>query len=206
VKFSLRRAVLEARGRVWIRGRGQNKRWSRLQLVLERRLFGRAARQRRAVRAGGVDGLKIILGEQVERAEHLVILDVERPRGLEVTLECKHRGRLDVELLGRAHLADLSVVLLSRDPGRPPRSAAVVVVRVGGEVLWLVLATVVEKLRHGERVCWWRTGRNVGEGSVDEGRSDHNKGETKGYDSSEGRQRSRGRCKRGRTLCEGGRY
>jgi hypothetical protein len=95
----------------------------------------------------------IVLSEQVEGAEHLVILNVERPRGLEVALECKHRGWLDVELLGRAHLADLPVILLSRDPGRPPRSAAVVVVIVMGvrvEVLWLVLATVVEELRHGD--------------------------------------------------------
>lgn len=49
-------------------------------------------------------------------------------------------------------MAELLVVLLSRDPGRPPRSAAVVVVRVGVEMLGVVLlGTVVEELRHG----WW---------------------------------------------------
>ena len=96
----------------------------------------------------------IILSEQVERAEHLVVLDVERPRSLEVTLEGEHRGRLDVELLGRAHLAELLLVLLGRDPGRPPRSAAVVVVRVGVEVLrLLVLPSVVEELRHDYGLC-----------------------------------------------------
>jgi hypothetical protein len=125
----------------------------------------------------------------VERAKHLVVLNVKRPRGLKVALEREHRRRLDVELLWRAHLTDLSVVLLSRDPGRPSRSAAVVVVVVMGvrvEVLWLVLATVVEELRHGDGVwwcCWF--GRIVGEGSVDKGRSDHNKGETKGRNAAE---------------------
>ena len=92
----------------------------------------------------------IILSEQVEGAEHLVILNVEGAGGLEVTLEGDGRWGLDVELLWRAHLlSDLPVVLLSRDPGRPPRSAAVVVVRMSVEVLLLVLATVVEELRHG---------------------------------------------------------
>lgn len=88
----------------------------------------------------------IILSEQVERAEHLVVLDIEGPCGLEVTLECEHGGWLDVELFRSAHLADLPVVLLSRDPGRPARSAAVVVVRVRVEMLLLVLTTVVEEL------------------------------------------------------------
>lgn len=101
----------------------------------------------------------IILSEQVERAEHLIVLNVKGPCGLKVTLECKHRGRLDVELFGRAHLSDLSVVLLSRDPGRPPRSAAVVVVRMGVEVLLLVLTTIVEELRHGDGLCWCWFGR-----------------------------------------------
>jgi hypothetical protein len=49
----------------------------------------------------------IILSEQVERAEHLVVLDVERAGGLEVTLEGNGRRRLDVELLGGADLAKL---------------------------------------------------------------------------------------------------
>jgi len=99
-----------------------------------------------------VDGLEIILSEQVERAEHLVVLNVERPCGLEVALEGEHGRWLDVELFRRAHLSDLPLGVLSRDPGRPPRSAAVVVVRVGVKVLWLVLTTIVEELRHGD--CW----------------------------------------------------
>jgi hypothetical protein len=97
----------------------------------------------------------IILGEQVEGAEHLVVFNVERAGSLEVALEGEHGRRLDVELFWCAHLTDLPVVLLSRHPRRPPRSAAVVVVRVGVEVLLLVLSTVVEELRHGERLCWW---------------------------------------------------
>jgi hypothetical protein len=87
----------------------------------------------------------IILGEQVERAKHLVVLNIEGPCSLKVTLECKHGGWLDVELFRGAHLADLPLVL-SRDPGRTARSAAVVVVRVSVEVLLLVLTTVVEEL------------------------------------------------------------
>ena len=99
----------------------------------------------------------IILGEQVERAEHFVVLNVKRPGGLEVALVCDEGGGLDVELLGGADLAELLVVLLGRDPGRPPRSAAVVVVGVGVEVLGVVLlGTVVEELRHvGGGGLWW---------------------------------------------------
>jgi hypothetical protein len=94
----------------------------------------------------------IILSEQVERAEHLVVLYVERACGLEVALECEHRRGLDVELLRGAHLAELLVVLLGRDPRRPPRAAAVVaVVGVRIDMLrLLVLASVVEELRHGD--------------------------------------------------------
>lgn len=95
----------------------------------------------------------IILSEQVERAKHLVVFDVEGPCGLEVALEGNHGGGLDVELLGGADLAELLVVLLRRDSGRPPRPAAVVVVRMSVEVLRVVLATVVEELRHDYRVC-----------------------------------------------------
>lgn len=96
----------------------------------------------------------IILGEQVEGTEHLVIFNVERARGLEVALEGEHGGGLDGELFRGAHLSDLAVVLLSRHPGRPPRSAAVVVVRVGVHMLWLTLASVVEEVRHGNGVSW----------------------------------------------------
>jgi hypothetical protein len=94
----------------------------------------------------------IVLGEQVERAKHLIVLNVKRPCSLEVALECEHGRGLDVELLGGAYLAELLVVLLGRDPGRPPRAAAVVVVGVGVDVLGLVLARVVEELRHGDRL------------------------------------------------------
>lgn len=98
-----------------------------------------------------MDGLQIILREQVEWAEHLVVFNVERPCGLEVSLECDHGRWLDVEILGGANLAVLLVTLLGRHPGRPPRSAAMVVVRVGVEVL-LVMLSVVE-LRHDYGWC-----------------------------------------------------
>lgn len=97
----------------------------------------------------------IILGQQVERAEHLVVLNVERAGSLEVTLEGNGRRGLDIELLRGADLAELLLLVLGRDPGCPPRSAAVVVVvvLVGVEVLGVVLRTVVEELRHGCGLC-----------------------------------------------------
>jgi len=101
-----------------------------------------------------VDGLQIVLCEQVERAEHLIVLDVKGPCSLEITLECDEVGWLDVELLGGADLAEVLVVL-GREPRCPPRAASVVVVRVGIHVLlrlvmMVLLGTVVEELRHGE--------------------------------------------------------
>ncbi len=97
----------------------------------------------------------IILSEQVERAEHLVVLNVEGTGSLEVSLKGNGRGWLDVELLGGADLTELLLLMLGRDPGRAPRSAAVVVVivLVGVEVLGVVLCTVVEELRHGRALC-----------------------------------------------------
>ena len=98
----------------------------------------------------------------MERAEHLVVFDIKRPCGLEVSLERNHRRWLDVELLWRAHLTELFMALLSRDPGRPPRPAAMVVVGVGVVVLWLVLSTVIEKLGHDYGLRCWQLGWNVG--------------------------------------------
>jgi hypothetical protein len=132
----------------------------------------------------------IILSEQVEGTEHLVVLDVKGPCSLEVSLECKHRWWLNVELLGRAHLAELLLALLSRDPRRPPRPAAVMVVRMRIKVLWVVLTAVVEELRHVLMLCRWQFGWNVvGEGWEVTGQkweaNNNNKGETKGFDSSD---------------------
>lgn len=96
-----------------------------------------------------MDGLQIILSEQVEGAEHLIVFNVKGAGGLKVALVGDEGGRLDVELLGGADLAELLVVLLGRDSGGPSRAAAVVVMRVGVEVLSVVLlGTVVEELRH----------------------------------------------------------
>lgn len=103
-----------------------------------------------------MDRLKIILREQVEGAEHFIIFNVKRSCGLEVSLERNHRWWLDVELLWGAHLTELLMTLLSRHPGRPPRSAAVVIVGVGIVVLLLVLTTVVEELRHDYKLRWWQ--------------------------------------------------
>lgn len=99
--------------------------------MLERGLLRGAAGQRRSIRARGVNGLEIILGEQMERAEHLVVLEVERPCGLEIALEGNRAWGFDDKLLGCSHLTvELLLVLSSRDPRGSPRSAVVVVVRV----------------------------------------------------------------------------
>lgn len=66
-----------------------------------------------------MDRLQIILGKQVKGAEHLIVLNVKRPCGLEVALVCDEGGWLDVEFLGGADLAELLVVLLGRDAGGP---------------------------------------------------------------------------------------
>ena len=88
MELGLRRItrLVASRG-VGIRCRRQDERRGRLKLMLERRLFGRAARQGRAVGARGVYGLKIILGEQVERAEELVVFEVEGASSLKVAAE-----------------------------------------------------------------------------------------------------------------------
>lgn len=75
-----------------------------------------------------MDGLQIILGEQMERAEELVVFKIERPRGLEVALEGGHGRSLDDELFRCSHLAELLLVLRCRKPRSPPRSAPMVVV------------------------------------------------------------------------------
>jgi hypothetical protein len=60
MQFSLRNVVLlVVGGGVRVGSSRQDKGGRRLQLVLQRRLVWRAARQRRAVRAGRVDGLEL---------------------------------------------------------------------------------------------------------------------------------------------------
>lgn len=180
MKLSLRRVgLLEANGSIWIRCRRQDKGRSWLELVLQRRLFGGAAGQRRAVRAGRVDGLKlfiesqhrmllwqvrgwlqvanitvsgqvtyIVLGEQMERAEDLVVFEIERPRSLKVPLEGSDIWGFYDKLLWGSQLAEL-LLMRRRDSGCSPRSAAVVVVggvriQMGG----MVLTAIAEELRH----------------------------------------------------------
>jgi hypothetical protein len=60
VQLGLRRIVLlEVGRRVWVGCRRQDKGGGGLQLVLKRRLVGRAAGQRGAVRARRVNGLEL---------------------------------------------------------------------------------------------------------------------------------------------------
>ena len=91
----------------------------------------------------------------MKRAEHLIIFNVKRTSSLEVTLECDRCWGLDVELLWRADLTELLLLVLSRDPGCPPRSAAmmVIVVLVSVQMLSVVLPTIIEELRHGSWLC-----------------------------------------------------
>lgn len=95
-----------------------------------------------------MDRLKIIFREQMERAKELVVLEIERPGSLEVATEREHGWRLYDELLRCACLTELLVVLRCREPGRPPRSAAMVVVCMGVEVRCMVVMSVAEELRH----------------------------------------------------------
>ena len=62
----------------------------------------------------------IILGEEVEGAEHLVVLEIEGAGSLEIALEGGDGDGLYDELLGGARLTELLVVVRGRDPGRPP--------------------------------------------------------------------------------------
>jgi hypothetical protein len=67
-----------------------------------------------------MDRLKIVLGQQMKRAKHLVVLQIERPRSLEISLEGSDVRRLYDKLFWGAHLAELLVLMRCRDPGRPP--------------------------------------------------------------------------------------
>lgn len=96
-----------------------------------------------------MDGLEIIFGEQVEGAEDLVVLKVEGTGSLEVALEGGDVGSFNDELFGCANLAELLLVVRSRDPGRSPRPTAVMIVRVRIHVRRMVLVAVTVELRHG---------------------------------------------------------
>lgn len=67
-----------------------------------------------------MDGLEIILCEQMERAEHLVVLEVEGARSLEVPLEGGDAWGLYDKLLRCSHLSELLVVLRRRESRGPP--------------------------------------------------------------------------------------
>jgi hypothetical protein len=80
----------------------------------------RAAGQRRAIRRGGVDGHDIRLREEVG-AELQVVVEVERPAGLEALAEVGDGYGLLV-LPATSEL----LVLVLRQTGRPPAAAGVV--------------------------------------------------------------------------------
>jgi hypothetical protein len=82
----------------------------------------------------------------VEGAKQLVVLQIERPRSLKVALEGGNVRRLYDELLGCSHLTELLLALGCREPGRPPRSAAMMGMGVGIEMRRVVLLAVGEEL------------------------------------------------------------
>ena len=102
-------------------------------------------------------------GWQISRAEQLTSSSVSRWNGQNISSSsmsnerAASKSRLKAMDVGGSTLNSLGVrtwllLMLGRDPWRAPRSAAVVVVvavLVGGEVLGVVLCTVVEELRHG---------------------------------------------------------
>lgn len=141
--MKLRLRGLEAGRGEGARGRGEDEAGGGLQLVLQRGGFGRPARQRRSVRSGGVDGLQIVVGKQVERAEDLVVLEVEGASGLEVAAEGDHAGGLDV-LLGGPDVAELLVVVGSSGARLSPGAAAGVVLLRVVHVDVVVRSAVVE--------------------------------------------------------------
>lgn len=128
VELRLRR--LEVGGSEGVGCRGEDEAGGRLELVLQRRRVGRSARQRRSVRTGGVDGLQIVVSKQVERAEDLVVLQVERAGGLEVAAEGDDVGSFDGLLRGPDVAELLVVVGGSRARLSPGAAAGVVLLRV----------------------------------------------------------------------------
>ena len=93
-------------------------------------------------------GTYIILGEQMEWAKELVVLEIERAGGLEIAAKGEEGRRLDNKLLWGADLAILLVVLRGRDARSPPRPATMVaVVVVGVHVRGMMLGAVARK--HG---------------------------------------------------------
>jgi len=105
----------------------QHERGRRLRLLLHGRTLGRAGGERALF--GGrrrVDGLKIVLGQEVERAEDLVIIELEALCGLEhpqVVRVCRHLGHL----LGTPLRLELPVRILRGD-ARTSSTPAVVAV------------------------------------------------------------------------------
>lgn len=99
-------------------------------------------------------GTYIVLGEQVEGAEELVVLEIKRPGGLEVATEGEEGGRLYNKLFWGPYLAELLVVLGSRDSGSPSRAPTMVVVVVMGvKVRRVMLRAVAEHGCDGRGGC-----------------------------------------------------
>jgi len=80
----------EGVGRGWRQGDGRRDLLHRLDLVLQRRGVGRAARQRGPVRRSRVDGVQIIFRQEVG-AELQIIVNFKRPAGFESRSERSDR-------------------------------------------------------------------------------------------------------------------
>jgi hypothetical protein len=122
---------------------------NRLDLVLEGRGVGRAARHRGAVGGGRMDGMQIVLGQET-RAELQVVIQVKRPPSFESSSEGRHCGRLS-QFSHALDTTELTLSVLGGHLGTPPGAASVMVILHVGDVRVLVLLAV-EVGRHIEDV------------------------------------------------------
>jgi len=78
----------------------------------------------------------IVFGQEVERAEHLVVFNVERASSLEVPSEGSHGHSFD-NLLRASHRLGLGLRVVRRwQTWTPSRATAVVIVRRRMRVAW----------------------------------------------------------------------
>jgi len=117
VNLQLALALVSGESRGIKRGRGGRQGQSRghllrrQDLVLQRRRFGRTARKGGAIGRARVDRVQIIFGQQSRTKLHVVV-QVERPSGLEPCAEGRHSRWLWLQLLHVLRATVLSMGVL----------------------------------------------------------------------------------------------